>query len=69
MATTDAEFITVLRDLPATLRTIMHLRGKSLRDVAQETGLSHTIVMRLANGSGAGPEPIEKICAWLAGPG
>jgi hypothetical protein len=61
------EVIDVLSALPETLRSVRLLRGKSLRQVADETGLSFSTVARIEKGEDCALSSAKRLLLWIGG--
>lgn len=66
--TTYREIADLLDDLPIALRTVRRSRGLSLREVARQTGISFSTVLRIEAGEGCHLDNVLAILRWLDAP-
>ena len=63
------ELVEVIDQMPATLRMVRRMRGMSLREAAEKSGVPLNVLSRLERGGEPSVANLRALLIWLGGEG
>jgi len=61
------ELVEIIDQMPATLRMVRRMRGMSLREVADKSGVPLNVLSRLERGGNPSTVNLRALLIWLGG--